>query len=230
MLDLQGTGAALSWSIGTQYDLSDRTRLGVSYQHQTDMTLDGSTRVDIPGLPAAGFDSELHVQNPASLGIGTKHLLKPSTTLAADVIWYDWSSAFNQFDLHLSNPDDPTISALAGGNLVEQFPLFWKDSVSLRLCLETPWTESVLFRTGYVYHDNPIPSSTLSPYIQTILEHAFSVGFGWTMGTWKTDVAYPIFLWQGPVGRNKRLRWRRFRQQPITHILAFFIDQLSTNK
>ena len=30
---------------------------------------------------------------------------------------------------------------------------------------------------GYVYHDSPVPDGTLTPYLDGVLEHAFSVGY-----------------------------------------------------
>jgi long-chain fatty acid transport protein len=34
----------------------------------------------------------------------------------------------------------------------------------------------VTWRAGYVYHDSPVPNATLNPYVDGVLEHAFSLG------------------------------------------------------
>ena len=41
-----------------------------------------------------------------------------------------------------------------------------------------------------VYHRNPIPDDTLTPFIQATLQHAVSVGYGWPCGAWNVDVGY----------------------------------------
>jgi long-subunit fatty acid transport protein len=51
-------------------------------------------------------------------------------------------------------------------------------------------------RLGYVYHRNPIPDGTLTPFIQATLEHAISVGYGWRFGDWNVDAGY-VYLF-GP--------------------------------
>ncbi len=192
LLDMQSTGAALSWSVGMQYQLTPRTRIGLNYLGETDFNMNGNTKVDIPGLGSARFDSTLGVTWPRTLGIGLQHQCNEATTLSCDVIWADWSSAFDQMDLQLSSPNDPTVAGVTGtAPFVDQFPLRWRDTISVRLGLERQIADERVVRTGYVYHQNPIPSSTLTPFIQATLEHAVSVGYGWKLGnSWRADVAY----------------------------------------
>ena len=46
-------------------------------------------------------------------------------------------------------------------------------------------------RMGYIYHRNPIPNDTLTPFIQATLEHAVSAGYGWKCTpNWTIDAAY----------------------------------------
>lgn len=196
LLDLQGSGAALSWSVGMQYQLDDRTTFGASFTGETHFQLDGNTRLDIPGLGAARFDSTIDVQWPSILGAGLRHQLTPCTIVATDVIWMGWSSAFQNFDLHLTNADNPQIAALTGPALLERYPLAWRDTVSVRVGLERDLGCGRVVRTGYVYHRNPIPSDTLTPLIQSTLEHAVSAGYGWKLSEYQLDLAYQ-FSWSG---------------------------------
>lgn len=195
-MDLQGTGVGLSWSIGMQYELNDRTTVGVSYQHETSMELDGTTVVEIPGLGASVYDSALDVKWPRSLGVGIAHRLNDRRTFAFDAIWYDWSSAYDQFDLTLTDPLNPTYQFVAP-TLDEAFPLDWRDTVSLRFGLEQQLLSGHVFRVGYAYHRNPVPDATVTPYIQTILEHALSFGYGWMCGSVAVDTAYQWSFGQG---------------------------------
>ncbi|QEG22509.1 OmpP1/FadL family transporter [Mariniblastus fucicola] len=188
--DLQATGAGLSWASGLQYRLSNRTTIGVNYQDQVKMTLDGNTVVEIPGLGQSRFDTKLDVKWPRSLGVGLKHQLRSDLDFGLDVVWFNWSDAFQSFDNHLSNPDNPVYAAVVGDQLQENLPLNWRDTVSVRTGLQKHLCGGKTLRVGYTYHRNPIPDGTLSPFVQTNLEHAFALGYGWKALGHELDFAY----------------------------------------
>lgn len=190
-LDLQATGAAPCWSFGVQYQLSEQTTIGASYQSQTSFNMDGNTLVNVPGLGLNRFDTALHMSWPQSVGLGVKHSICPHHTLACDVLWLDWSRAFDQFDVLFTNPDNPVFQAVVGNSLPEIFPLQWRDTVSVRTGYEFRPNDDHVWRLGYTYHRNPIPTGTLTPWIQGILEHAFSIGHGWNFSEFTSfDLAY----------------------------------------
>lgn len=191
MLDMQSTGAALAWSLGLQYDLSDCTRLGITYTGETRFSMHGNTRVEIPGVGNARFSSDLDVDWPRMLGIGISHQLAEQTAVGVDVIWTNWSNAFRTIDLTLSKPDDPVIAGITGpGAFTDSMPLYWHDSVSVRTGIEHTLENGFVLRSGYIYHPNPIPRATTSPFIQTTMQHAVSVGAGTTVCGWNVDLAY----------------------------------------
>ena len=127
---------------------------------------------------------------PQSVGLGVRHELCPHRILAADVIWYNWSQAFNHLDLMFTHPSNPVFAAVIGPSLAERFPLEWQDSVSVRIGYEQHLSQDRVFRLGYAYHHDQIPDRTLTPYIPATLEHAFSLGYGWTWNLWEMDLAY----------------------------------------
>jgi len=194
MLDLQATGAAPAWSLGLQYEVSERTTLGLAYQSECRFRLDGGVSADValPGSPptieSSDFDAQVALTWPRSVGVGVKHSLCAHRRVSADVIWFDWPSAFDSIGMRLSNPSNPAFAALAP--ITDQFPLNWYDSVSVRLGYEHSPRPSDVFRVGYVYHSNTVPSGTLTPYIPATLEHAFSVGYGRRWCDWRIDLAY----------------------------------------
>lgn len=190
IMDLQGTGAGLSWSIGTQFQLCENTILGASFQGETHIDADGSTRVTIPGLGVSRYDLELETQWPSTLGIGILRQITPCSVVSADVIWTQWSAAKTGYGLSLTNPSNPVFEAVLGPVLPERFPLDWSDSVAVRLGYQRFLSNGHVFRTGYVYHPNPIPNDTLTPFIQSTVEHSVSVGYGWQTGPFGIDLAY----------------------------------------
>ena len=189
-MDLQGTGAGLSWSVGTQYQLSPTTILGASFQGETHIDADGSTTLTIPGFGVSRYDLELETQWPSTLGVGILHTLSPCSVISADVIWTQWSAAKTGYGLTLTNPSNPIFAAALGPVVPERFPLAWNDSVAVRLGYQRFLGNGRVIRTGYVYHPNPIPDATLTPFIQSIVEHTVSVGYGWQTGPFGIDLAY----------------------------------------
>jgi len=190
LLDLRSTGAAPSWSVGAQYELTPATTLGLTYQGETHLEMGGRAQVEVPLVGRSGFDAHLDLTWPRWLGLGVRHELCPHRIVSADVIWYDWSSAFDRLNLGLTDPSNPVMAAVVGPSLQEQLPLQWRDSVSLRLGYERHLRAARVVRFGYVYHRNPIPEGTLTTYIQTTLEHTFSIGYGWMARRWEIDLAY----------------------------------------
>jgi long-subunit fatty acid transport protein len=179
--DLQVNGATPTGSIGLQYQLSERTTIGVTYTEESRFTLEGEARANVYGLApvplASNFDAEMDITWPRSVGFGVKHDLSASHRVSADVIWYNWSEAFDQLDLRLSNSSLPIFTQMLGPTIYDAFPLGWDDTVSLRLGYEWERNPRDVYRLGYVYHESPVPNETLCPYIDGVLEHAFTVGY-----------------------------------------------------
>ena len=185
------TGVAPTWSAGMQYRLSEKTTLGLSYQSETFVRMDGKARFEVPLMGVSEYDSHMRMIWPQTAGIGIRHEICPDRIVSADVVWTGWQSAFNKFDMYFDNPSNPVFGAVIGPGIAEQFPLGWRDSVSLRSGYEKHLDNNRIIRLGYIYHRNPIPNKTLTPFIPTTLEHAFSAGYGWmTKKSWNVDLAY----------------------------------------
>jgi long-chain fatty acid transport protein len=190
MIDLQTTGAALAWSVGLQYELTPATTVGLTYQGETAFRLDGNIRVETIPLGESYYDADLRITWPRSLGLGVRHELCPHRIVAADVIWFDWTHSFDSLDLHLSDPTSLVYQIALGDSLDESLPLDWRDTVSVRVGYEQHFGGNRVARVGYTYHRNPVPAGTLTPFLQTILEHTFTIGYGWTRGDLELDLAY----------------------------------------
>lgn len=194
ILDLQHTGVAPTGGVGLQYKVTPSTTIGIAYTEETRFDFDGTANVTFftPfGQLNSEFDAQTNLVWPRSLGIGINHELCCCQRVAFDVLWYDWSSAFSQMDITLSNPSDPFIAALVGTEIRDSLPMNWRDSVSYRFGYEWDATDRLTGRLGYIYHKSPVPDSTLNPYLDGILEHAFSAGLGYRLqgGAW-LNLAY----------------------------------------
>jgi long-chain fatty acid transport protein len=201
LVDLQTTGAAPIFSFGLQYDLTEATTFGVTYQSESRLSLEGNTMVTVPVLGAARYDTHLDLTCPQTLGVGIRHELCPHRILSADIIWFDWSQAFDNFNVTMNDAD-----RLLFPDINEHVPLDWRDSLSVKLGYERVLPNGHIARCGYVCHRNPVPAGTVTPYIQAILEHAFSVGYGVKLYGWEVDASYMfLFSPELSVGTNDLL-------------------------
>ncbi|MCC6123991.1 MAG: outer membrane protein transport protein [Pirellulales bacterium] len=187
LLDLQATGAALCWSLGMQYKMSDATSLGLTYQSESRLQCNGPTTVTVPGMGTSGYDTQLDITWPQSVGVGLRHEICPHRIFSVDVIWYNWANAFDELSIALTDPTTPGFPPI-----VESFPLRWRDTVSTRLGYEWTLDNGHVVRCGYVYHRNPIPNGTLTPFIQATVEHSFSLGYGLNWRGWDLDLGYML--------------------------------------
>jgi long-chain fatty acid transport protein len=200
MLDLNATGVAPTWSLGLQYRVSEKTTLGMSFLSETRFRLKGDAKADVSGfgfpLLKSHCNAEVDLVWPRSLGVGITHRLNDRHRVSTDVVWTDWSHAFDQIDLKLTNSSNPLFTLLLGPKARDTLPLDWHDSVAVRIGYEYFPTSDDVLRFGYVFHRNPIPDATLIPLLAGTLEHAISVGWGHRWNKWRIDLAYQ-FSW-GP--------------------------------
>jgi long-subunit fatty acid transport protein len=210
------TGVALSWSVGLQYQLTEATTIGATFQSATRYSQTGGANMDIPVLGSSGFGARLDMTWPETVGLGIRQELSPNSVFSADVIYFNWSSAFDHFDVNFTHPTNPLFAALLGPSFGDQFPLDWRDSVSMRLGFEQRLGGNRVLRAGYAYHDNQIPARTLTPYIPATLEHAFSLGYGYRWQDWDLNLAYQYsfgpaqtVVQSGLVGGDFNNSWER---------------------
>jgi long-chain fatty acid transport protein len=195
VMSLIGFGVAPTGSVGMQYQLASDTVIGATYTEQSNFAMHGAANATLVAGPGvflpSHFDAITRMTWPRSVAVGFKHDLCPHRRIAADVIWYDWAHAFDSIGIELSNPTNPAIPiALGTSNINDQFPLNWRNSLSLRLGYEMATTDFETWRFGYVYHGAPPPDSTLNPFIDGILEHAFSVGYSYAFPRATLNTAY----------------------------------------
>lgn len=184
LLDMEVDGFALVWSAGVMYQLTDSTSVGAAYQSRSRIEASGTTSVDTP-LGATSYDTDATITWPESFGVGVRQQVTSRQVFAVDVIWFNWSEAFDTFDIHLTSPSNPAFPSL-----YEEFPLRWRDTVSTRLGYEYHLNGGRVLRAGYVYHRSPSPAATMTTFIPAALEQAVSLGYGWMWREWNVNLAY----------------------------------------
>lgn len=200
LVNLQNTGVAPTGGFGIQYLLSEKTTVGLNYISETKFKMGGnmdSLAFGVAPFPIySKFSATTDLIWPRSVGVGLAHRFNRRNMLGIDVIWYDWSHAFNHVAVNLTNPTNPMVGAVLGGASVQNLPLNWRDTVSLRLGYQWTPDDINIFRFGYVYHASPANTATLTPYTDGLLQDTFSIGYSRKVGRVYFNGAYQ-FTW-GP--------------------------------
>ena len=196
LINMKGDDWTYTWNLGAQWQIFSKTTLGLAYRSQDTFNMHGDLDMDIPALAQTGPDTTAHYDLdfdfrwPRSLGLGLLHRLTDKHTLSFDVMWIDWSSAFDDLTLKLSNGDNAAFNSQTGKNPQDTLPLDWKDGYSFRLGYEQLLTPGDTLRFGYLYSQSPVPDSTLVPMIPGILTHMLSVGYSREWKNWSFNLAY----------------------------------------
>ncbi|WP_136255505.1 OmpP1/FadL family transporter [Onishia niordana] len=143
------------YTLGTLFQVTDKTRLGLSYRSEIDLVLDGEveyssdnstgqTVLANSGLEDGGGTAD--ISTPANANIGVFHQLTPRLALMANASWTDWSS-FEELKVEFDSGGDSTTT--------ENWNDSWAYSVGANYALTDKW----LLRTGLGYDETPVPSA-----------------------------------------------------------------------
>jgi long-chain fatty acid transport protein len=190
LIDLQSTGAALTWSTGLQYQCSDELTLAAHYQSQNRFQNGGNATIAIPGVGSSFYDLTTDIVWPRVAGGGLKYHLTSECRIGLDVDWQQWSRAMNNLDFQFRDPENPVFLQLAGPQVRDRIPIQWKDAIVVKTGIERDITPDTTIRFGYSHNSDAVRGATMSPYLPTILAHYFTTGFGFKRFDWEYDAAY----------------------------------------
>lgn len=157
--EVKGDDWGYGFTLGTLFQVTDKTRLGLSYRSEIDLTLDGDVdyssdsatgRQVLAGANAQGRLQDgggtADISTPANANIGIYHQLTPRLALMANASWTDWSS-FKELTVKFDDGGESSTS--------ENWEDAWAYSVGANYALTDKW----LLRTGVGYDETPVPSA-----------------------------------------------------------------------
>ena len=171
------------FKIGLMYEISDNTKLGISYTSEVELDLkDGEADVNLTALglgivkynevEASGIDQ------PQELGIGLSHQLNNKLLLSFELNWINWEQAISRSRLVIKDPENPAAPA----RLVQEADINWRDQYVASFGAEYQLNDKIILRGGYNYARNPIPRRSTSPLLGPTNEHHITAGFEYKLG------------------------------------------------
>lgn len=190
---------------GGTWQPNRNTRVGFWYRPQSSATnLEGQMLVDltddlgafVSGLedilgvdllddPTSSYDFRLaSVAFPQQAGVSMERWVTHAQRLQAKMVWTDWSNAFSDWKVHLSNPSNSEFSDYLGGDgsIDIDLGLKWRDSIALSTGYEIDVHPRITLRSGVGWSRNPVGGSALpgvSPYNQWHI----AAGASWWAGS-----------------------------------------------
>jgi long-subunit fatty acid transport protein len=204
MLDLHTYGTGWNMSVGAMFQPTKKLDIGVAWKSHTVIVTNGLASGNASALFTAlgsnatstfGYNASVKNILPQSVNASVAWHMNPRWLFAFQTDWVNWSNAFTNLPVTLTNGNNATINTVANGSamngtLVDGVPLNWKDQYSFHGGVERELGESASVRFGYAYGNNPVPSGTLTPMTAAIMTNQLSTGFAYHMGHSRFDIAY----------------------------------------
>jgi long-chain fatty acid transport protein len=159
---IDGDDWAFGFNFGALFELSPRTRLGVTYVSEIEPEFDGDLKVTGPGGNNRSTSSELKFTFPQLVRVGAYHELNDQWALLGTIGWEDWSS-FDSFE----------ISTDQGGGSIETD---WKDTYHFSGGVHYRPTEDWLLQTGITYDTSPVSDGNRSADLPMDRQIRYAVG------------------------------------------------------
>ena len=159
---VDGNDWAFGYNFGALFELSPRTRVGVTYVSKMEPSFDGDLSVKTGAGAGFSADSELKFTFPQLVRVGAYHELNEQWALLGTVGWEDWSS-FDSFE----------ISTDLGGQSIETD---WKDTYHFSGGVHYRPTKDWLLQAGITYDTSPVSNSNRSAEIPMDRQIRYAVG------------------------------------------------------
>jgi long-chain fatty acid transport protein len=189
---IKGDDTALGYNIGILAQVTDSTRVGLTYHSKVKYKLDGNTKVNynVLGLigqnPSQKYDASLDLTTPESVDFSVTHQLDDKWTLYAGSTWTRWSRLK---EITVENKGVPAVLNGQFGTITEEqnWHDTWAHAIGASYQLNKEW----VLRTGLSFDQAPTNNVDRSPRIPTGDRKIFSLGAGWSPTDDLTiDVAY----------------------------------------
>ena len=181
---VRGDDDAWGFNVGALFDLSDDTRLGLSYRSSIDYTVRATltfaappgadpiasgiiAAASAPGAPLSSSAVNVDLEVPDSAALSLQHRVGEKFAVLADVAWTGWSSVQ---ELRIVR-DSGTTASLT--------PEQWRDTWRYALGATYAMNERITLRAGVALDETPVPDETRTPRLPDADRTWVAIGARW---------------------------------------------------
>ena len=161
-VEIDGDDWAFGFNFGALFELSPRTRIGVTYVSEIEPEFDGDLKVKGPLGNNPSTSSELKFTFPQLVRVGAYHELNDQWALLGTVGWEDWSSF-----------DSLEISTDQGGKSIDTD---WKDTYHFSGGVHYRPTDDWLLQVGITYDTSPVSDGNRNAELPSDRQIRYAVG------------------------------------------------------
>jgi long-chain fatty acid transport protein len=147
---LEGDDWGFGYNLGILFELSENTRVGLSYRSKIDLDLEGSARLSTLG--PGSVPGDLSVELPATAEFSIFHQVNDKWAVHGDVFWTQWSV------FETLAPQVSTGNALIDAGVANELrtPENWNDAFRYSLGATYQHNDCWTFRAGVAYDESPV--------------------------------------------------------------------------
>jgi long-chain fatty acid transport protein len=193
---VRGDDDAWGFNVGALFDLSDSTRLGVSYRSSIDYEVQGTIDFDAPtgndalsnsiialasapGAPLSSGPIKVDLELPDSATLSLQHRFADKFAVLADVAWTGWSSVQ---ELRIVRDSGTTVSVT---------PERWRDTWRYAVGGTYAMNDRLTLRAGVAFDETPVPDETRTPRLPDTDRTWVAIGARWQPSpAWLMDFGY----------------------------------------
>jgi long-chain fatty acid transport protein len=181
---VRGDDDAWGFNVGALFDLSDSTRLGLSYRSSLDYTVEGTidftapagrdpvssgiiAAASAPGAPLSSGPVKVDLELPDSATLSLQQRVGQKFAVLADVAWTGWSSIQ---ELRIVRDSGATVSVT---------PERWRDTWRYALGGTYAMNDSITLRAGVAFDETPVPDETRTPRLPDTDRTWVAIGARW---------------------------------------------------
>ena len=167
-VELDGDDWQLGFNAGTLFELSEQTRLGLTYFSGVDFDLGGDVKVTGGGLTLANVGVNTDLPLPQMVRAGVYHDINSRWALLGTIAWEEWS------ELDTVNISTGT----NGAALPKNWDDVWHFAIGLHYRPSTQW----LLQAGLAYDTSPVDAEdrTADMPIDEQIRYALGAQYAWS--------------------------------------------------
>ncbi|OED50846.1 hypothetical protein ACH42_00605 [Endozoicomonas sp. (ex Bugula neritina AB1)] len=203
---MKGDDWGYGWSIGTIWQPTNKTSMGLSYRSKTKLTLKGDAEIsNVPGAlqQVLGLTStitekaKLGITLPENVELSLTHQLDDRWTVMAGANWTRWSR-FKELVIVTDQDNGPisgTLGSAQGANndpdVLTYVPENWKDVWAFSLGTSYKYSDALTLKAGYARDNSPVQDEYRTARIPDADRNWLTVGAKYEMAQdWTLDAAY----------------------------------------
>ena len=189
---IKGDDWGFGWNAGAIFQISDTTRLGLSYRSQIHEKLEGNVSFsNVPGFLGSNprflnGNITAELVTPDSLSAAIFHQINEQWDISSDIVWTRWSS-FKDLSI-----------VRTSGATVANIPENWENAIRVAFGTGYKYNDRLKLRAGLAYDESPIPDEFRTSRIPDSDRIWLSLGGGYKLSpTSAVDVAYTHIFFEG---------------------------------